>query len=82
MRDRSRYLQTASGSALECAACLDVLVARRRIGAAEVEDGKRRLRSIVSMLVRLIERVSSRVAEERTGYDALPPVPEHVETDD
>ena len=29
--DRCRYFDTARGSALECAACLDVLVAKRKI---------------------------------------------------
>src|SRR5213596_3109287 len=28
-RDRARFLEMARGSALECAACLDVLVARK-----------------------------------------------------
>ncbi len=42
--DRCRYLDIARGSALECAACLDVLV----------EEGKSVLIEIVSMLVGLI----------------------------
>ncbi len=31
--DRCRYLDIARGSALECAACLDGLVARRKLSA-------------------------------------------------
>jgi hypothetical protein len=40
------------GSALECAACLDTLVARRRIDANEAAEAKALLERIVSMLWR------------------------------
>ena len=52
--DRCRYFDNARGSALECAACLDVLVARRRIAVSIAEAGKNLLIDIVSMLVGLI----------------------------
>jgi four helix bundle protein len=68
-RDRCRYLETARGSALECAACLDVLVARRSLDSDAIAPGKEHLRRIVSMLVRLITSVSGRVSEERANYD-------------
>lgn len=55
LTDRARFLDVARGSALEAAACLDVLVARRRID--EVGDGKEMLVRIVSMLTRLIDRL-------------------------
>jgi four helix bundle protein len=70
-RDRSRYLQIAYGSALECASCLDVIVARRCMTGQEADIGKRKLRGIVAMLVGLINQVSSRVAEEPAEYDPL-----------
>ena len=38
--DRCRYFENARGSALECAACLDVLVAKRRCTAEQIESGK------------------------------------------
>ena len=41
----------ANGSALECAACFDVLVARIRLTASDVRPGKSQLREIVSMLI-------------------------------
>jgi four helix bundle protein len=69
MRDRSRYLQIAFGSALESAACLDVLVARKRLEVSEIQPGKRRLQRIVSMLVRFIDSVSNRIAEGEVGYE-------------
>ena len=51
--DRSRYLDTGRGSALECAACLDVLVAKRKCSSEAIEPGKRLLHEVVSLLVGL-----------------------------
>jgi four helix bundle protein len=67
-KDRCRYLLIASGSTLECAACLDVLVARKVLSAQAIEPGKKRLQGIVSMLIGLINSVSARVAEESPSY--------------
>ena len=52
--DRCRFLDIARGSALECAACLDGLAARKRLGASEVAEGKKLLERIVAMLWRMI----------------------------
>lgn len=52
--DRCRYFDNARGSALECAACLDVLVARQRLAVSLADEGKSVLVEIVSMLVGLI----------------------------
>jgi four helix bundle protein len=69
--DRCRFFDIARGSALECAACLDVLVAKNRIDSAE--SGKAILVRIVSMLVGLIRSNSaSRVYEESSEYGAGP----------
>jgi len=67
--DRCRFFDIARGSALECAACLDVLVAKKRLVCAE--QGKEMLLPIVSMLVGLIRSTSSdRVHEEPVEYAA------------
>ena len=52
--DRCRYFDNARGSSLECAAALDVLVAKNKCTAEEVSSGKECLRGMVSMLVGLI----------------------------
>lgn len=70
--DRCRFFDIARGSALECAACLDVLVAKKRIDCAE--EGKSQLVRIVSMLVELIQSNSqTRVYEEQGQYGASIP---------
>lgn len=52
--DRCRFFDIVRGSALECAACLDVLVAKKKIEEAKADEGKDSLVEIVSMLVGLI----------------------------
>ncbi len=69
LRDRCRYQDTACGSALECAACLDVIVAKRLLNPDDTEYGKDKLQKIVSMLIRLAESTADRIREEKTEYD-------------
>ena len=68
IKDRCRFLDFARGSALECAACLDVLVAKRLTDTAAVISAKEQLFEIVSMLMGLINSLSSRVREEPATY--------------
>lgn len=69
--DRCRFFDNARGSALECAGCLDVLVAKKRISQEQAELEKIILAGIVSMLVGLIRSTSpDRVYEERAEYRA------------
>ncbi|MGD0262499.1 MAG: four helix bundle protein [Verrucomicrobiota bacterium] len=53
--DRCRFFDISRGSALECAAALDVLASQGRWELTVVAPGKERLRRIVSMLVGLIK---------------------------
>ena len=57
--DRCRFFDIARGSALECAACLDVLVAKKVVDEPMAGKGKETLVEIVSMLVGLIRANSS-----------------------
>src|SRR2546425_11029190 len=57
--DRCKFFDIARGSALESAACLDVLVAKKRVAAEATSEGKSMLLEIVSMLVGLIKSNSS-----------------------
>jgi four helix bundle protein len=58
--DRCRFFDTATGSAFECAAALDVLVAKGKLSPDQINPGKQRLSSVVRMLVGLIQSVSKR----------------------
>ncbi|HEY5990982.1 MAG TPA: four helix bundle protein [Candidatus Udaeobacter sp.] len=68
IKDRCRFLDFARGSALECAACLDVLVAKKLLDEAAVLSGKQQLFEIVSMLMGLINSLTSRISEETGIY--------------
>ena len=70
-KDRSRYLEVARGSALECAACLDVLLARKFVTEEQVEKQKERLARIVQMLIGLLKMFSERadvLREDEPAY--------------
>ena len=70
-RDRARFFEMARGSALECAACLDVLIARKLTTGEKVTASKEQLVRIVEMLVGLLRRFSDRadvLREESPDY--------------
>ncbi len=60
LKDRCRFFDIAHGSALECAAGLDVLVAKAKLTPDQIRPGKERLQRIVRMLMGLIKRNSTR----------------------
>jgi four helix bundle protein len=64
LKDRCRFFDIAHGSALECAAGLDVLVAKARLTTEQIRPGKERLQRVVRMLIGLIKRNSTREYEK------------------
>ena len=56
---RAKFFDDARGSATECAACLDVLVAKGITPEERILEGKKMLWRIVSMLCGLIDRFDS-----------------------
>jgi len=58
--DRARFLEIARGSALECAACLDVLEVRKLVTGQRILSGKERPVRIVNMLMGMLKRFSER----------------------
>ncbi len=70
-KDRCRFFDTAHGSSLECAAALDILVAKQKMTAEAVRPGKEQLQHIVRMLYGLIKRNSSR-EYDRNDLDPHP----------
>jgi four helix bundle protein len=70
-KDRARFFEMAGGSALECAACLDVLLVRKLASEEQVILAKERLSRIVQMLIGLVRKFSDRAGvlrEEQSEY--------------
>jgi len=60
VRGRARFLEMARGSALECAACLDVLLARKLVSEEQIAAPNERLARVVQMLIGLLRKFSDR----------------------
>ena len=58
--DRARFLEIARGSALERAACLDVLEVRKLVAGEQILSGKETLVRIVNILMGMLKRFSER----------------------
>lgn len=52
---RAKFFDDARGSATECAACLDALVAKKAVNESRVVAGKQMLAQAIAMLSRLID---------------------------
>jgi four helix bundle protein len=68
---RAKFFDDARGSATECAACLDALVAMKSAMPDRVQEGKSLLLRIVSMLCRLVDLFDSttdRIREDAVEY--------------
>lgn len=67
-KERIVYLGHANGSALECAACLDVFVAKKLLATEDVYPGKSLLAEVVSMLISMRKTATNRIREEHAVY--------------
>ncbi len=67
-KDRIAYLGHANGSALECAVCLNVFVAKSILTAGDVDSGRALLAEIVSILITMRNTTASRVREDHATY--------------
>jgi four helix bundle protein len=56
--DKCRYFDTAHGSVVECAACLDLLFLEQALTEAELDQGKKLLSEIVGLVIGLIKSKS------------------------
>jgi four helix bundle protein len=67
-KERMVYLGHANGSALECAACLDVLQGKGLLCLEEILPGKQLLHEIVSILIAMRKTTTDRIGEEHATY--------------
>ncbi len=66
-KDRCKFFDVAHGSALETAAGLDILVAKAKVTAEQIRQGKESLQKIVRLLMGLIKANSTRAYEKRAS---------------
>jgi four helix bundle protein len=74
--DRSRFLEIARGSTLECAACL-VLAVRKLIATERIVPAKEQLVRIVNMLMGMLKRFSGRAEFLREDEGTYPSEYDH-----
>lgn len=66
--DKCRYFDISRASAMECAACLDILFVKKIINETINQTGKKYILEIVSMITGLIKSKSNRVCETQEEY--------------
>lgn len=66
--ERSNYIGHANGSALECAACLDILEVKELVSHDAVVPGKQLLQRIVCMLIRWKDTTDNQLRENGLEY--------------
>ena len=68
-KQRAKFVDDARGSAVECAACLDALVAKGLAKPERIINGKAMLLRIVGMLTKLVERFDDTSCRVRVEND-------------
>lgn len=62
MKQSIRFLNDARGSATGCAACLDILIAKKILESEDIVEAKDMLVSVVSMLSKLVQYFEDKFA--------------------
>jgi four helix bundle protein len=75
--DRPRLLEIARGSALDCAACLDVLAVRRLVPTERILPAKEQLVRILNLPMGMLKRFSERVEFLREDEGTYHVGPDH-----
>ena len=79
-KQRAKFFDDARGSSVECAACLDALVAKRLATTPQIAEGKSLLLRVVGILTKLVDRFDKyRVHEEGESTDSMTSVEERDE---
>jgi len=79
---RARYFDDARGSVMECASCLDALVAKGASTEERVREGKEMLVRIYSMLTKLVQRYSPDEAVQEAEADYGAPASDGAQIED
>jgi four helix bundle protein len=66
--ERRQFIDTAYGSALECAACLDVLSILGYLAETRGREGKGRIAAVVAMLIGFQQSTGREVREESVPF--------------
>jgi four helix bundle protein len=67
--DKCKFFDTAHGSAVECAACLDLMFTKKVLTESELDEGRALLSEIVGLVIGLIKSKSpDRFLEESVEY--------------
>ncbi len=70
--DRNRYFNMAIGSALECAACLDICHCKKMLSNRQLHIGKEIMKSVVNMTIKLRDSQSDYIREKPEEYVSGP----------
>jgi len=75
---RAKFFDDARGSAAECAACLDALVAKEACAPERIAEGKELLARVSAMLTKLVQKYTGATgsAEAEADYDLAKPTAE------
>lgn len=69
IKERIHYIGHANGSALECAAAVDIIKVKKLVNDEQIYPGKKMLNGMVGMLVSWKTQTDNRIREDRGYYE-------------